>query len=294
MTPDVSVVIVSYNTTDLLRACLKALRDTAGALSLETFVVDNNSPDGSAAMVATEFPDVRLIANGSNVGFARANNQAIARAEGRLLLLLNPDAECRPGAMVTMARYLDEHPDVGAVGPKLLYPNGAVQPNGRVFPSPWREFIGHSGLRRFNPGRFNRMMEYGRDDFEVKWETDYVMGSCIMTRRAVMEQAGMLDEDFFMYYEEVEWCWRVRRAGYRIVYLPAAVVVHHHMASARQNSRAMTARLYHSMRTYYRKTAGLPEQAFATIVSVIGLLRNEVLHAGVAVKRRLRAAGLVR
>lgn len=291
---DLSIVIVSYNTREMLRDCLRSLPAATEGLQVETFVVDNASPDDSAAMVAAEFPDVRLIANSENVGFARANNQALRLTLGRHALILNPDTEPEPDALALLVRYLDEHSEVGAAGPKLLNSDGSLQHNGRRFPTPWREFLGHSGLRNLNRAAFDRKLHFGRDNFDIEWETDEVSGACLMVRHTVMDQVGMLDEDFFMFYEEIEWCWRIRKAGWKVVYVPQARVVHHWMASVRQQSRAMTARLFKSALTYYRKTSGLPSQIAIRGVMLIGLTKNEFLHFGVAVKRQLRAAKLIR
>jgi len=280
-------------THGLLLSWLRELTMPADC-DVEILVVDNNSPDDSAGMVAAAFPGVRLIANKDNPGFARANNQALRLSAGRHLLLLNPDTEAEPGSLATLVRYLDDHADVGAVGPKLLNTDGSLQHNGRIFPTPRAEFLFHSGLVNLNRAKFERDLIYGREDFDVVWQTDIVTGACMMVRRAVMEQVGMLDEDFFMYYEEIEWCWRIRRAGWKIVYVPQARVTHHWMGSARQQSRASTARLFKSQQIYYRKTGGWWDRMAMRGVTLMGLTKNELLHLGVAVKRRLRAARMIR
>jgi N-acetylglucosaminyl-diphospho-decaprenol L-rhamnosyltransferase len=294
MTLDLSIVIVSYNTRDMLRDCLRSLPAATLGLTIETYVVDNNSPDDSAGMVAAEFPAVHLIANKDNAGFTRANNQALRQCVGRNALILNPDTEPEPGALAILSRYLDEHQDVGAVGPMLLNTDGSLQHNGRPFPTPWREFIGHSGLRNLNRAAYDRKYEYGRDNFDVECETDQVSGACLMVPHAVMDKVGMLDEDFFMFYEEVEWCWRIRKAGYRVFYVPQSRVVHHWMGSVRQQNRAMTRRLFQSSLIYYRKTAGWGAQLAIRGVALIGTTKNDLLYLGVAVKRRLRAAHLIK
>ena len=291
---DLSIVIVSYNTLGMLRDCLNALPTATSGLQAETYVVDNHSPDKSAEMVAAEFPHVHLIANKDNPGFARANNQALKLCTGRHVIILNPDTEAEPNSLTLQVRYLDEHPEVGAVGPKLLNTDRSLQHNGRIFPTPWAEFLGHSGLSRLNKAAFDSKHLYAREDFEVEAEVDSVSGASLMLRHTVMDQVGMLDEDFFMYYEEIEWCWRIRQAGWKIVYLPQSRIVHHWMGSAKQQSRASTARLFRSSLIYYRKTAGLPSQVFMRGVVGMGLLKNEFLHFGVAIKRRLRAAKLIR
>jgi GT2 family glycosyltransferase len=294
MAIDLSIVIVSYNTAGMLRDCLRSLPTATSGLTTETFVVDNSSPDDSAGMVAAEFPDVRLIANRENAGFTRANNQALRLCVGRNVVILNPDTEPEPGSLTILSRYLDEHPDVGAVGPMLLNTDGSLQHNGRPFPTPWREFIGHSGLRNLNRAAYDRKYEYGREDFDVEWETDQVSGACLMLPHSVMDKVGMLDEDFFMFYEEIEWCWRIHRAGYRVLYVPRSRVVHHWMGSVRQQNRAMTHRLFQSSLIYYRKTAGPMAWVAMRAVAFIGMTKNELVHLGVAVKRRLRAAHLIK
>jgi GT2 family glycosyltransferase len=284
---DLSIVIVSYNTKEMLRDCLNALPAAASGLEFETFVVDNNSPDQSADMVAGEFPNVKLIANTENAGFTRANNQALKISSGRHIVLLNPDTEARPGSLATLVDYLDARPDVGAVGPKLLNTDGTLQKNGSSFPDPLTDFLVISQLGNLNRPAIDRRV-WRRDDFDVECDVPQVSGACLMVRGAVMKQVGMLDEDFFMFFEETEWCRRIRNAGWTVAYVPQAVVVHHWMGSVRQNSRAMTNRLFKSSRIYYRKTGGRATQLANRLVLTFGTARNEFIHFGVAVKRRLR------
>ena len=291
---DLTIVIVSYNTRDMLRKCLLAIEGATEGIAADVWVVDNNSPDASAAMVAEEFPRVRLIANPDNPGFARANNQALKHNRARHVVILNPDTEPEPGSLTCMARYLDAHSDVGAVGPKLLNTDGSLQHNGRPFPTPAREFWRHSGLHRLNKGANSCRYEFGRDDFDVEWETDQVMGACLMVPRRVMEQVGMLDEDFFMFYEETEWCWRIRRAGYKVAYLPEARVTHHWMGSVRQQYLTMTAQLCRSALVYYRKTARPGAQMAMRGIVGMALAKIRMQQLGVAVKRQLRARKLIR
>ncbi len=293
-TLDLSIVIVSYNTRDMLRDCLAALPAAYEGLTVEVFVVDNASPDASAEMVRTEFPDVRLMANADNPGFACANNQALKVSSGRYVVILNPDTVPAPGSLTLLLRYLEAHADVGAVGPMLLNTDGSLQRNGRTFPTPFREFLGHTGLRNLIRGSRGPGWEYGRTDFDIEADTDSVTGACMMLPHAVMDRVGMLDEEFFMFYEEVEWCWRIKRAGLRIVYLPQSRVVHHWMGSVRQQSRLMTIKLFQSMLVYYRKTAGPARQLAACGVYAAGFIKNELLYLGVAIKRVMRRARLIR
>jgi len=294
MRPDLSIVIVSYNTREMLRDCLNALPAGAQGLTTEVFVVDNNSPDGSIEMVQKEFPSAICIANRDNAGFTKANNQALKLAQGEFVVILNPDTETELRSMTTLVNFLREHPDTVAVGPKLLNTDGSLQHNGRRFPTPYREFLGHSGLANWNRVKFDREMEYGREDFNLLAEVDQVSGACMMVPKRVMDEVGMLSEDFYMYYEEVEWCWRIRQAGYKVYYVPNARVVHHWMGSVRQASHAMTARMFKSALTYYQKT-GTPRQRLAIRgVIVMGLAKYQFIYFGVRVKRVLRRLKLIR
>lgn len=285
---DLSIVIVSYNTRDMLRACLNSLPEAARGLQIETFVVDNASPDDSAGMTAHAFPQVRLIANTENAGFTRANNQALRQSVGRHVVILNPDTECEPESLAVLVRYLDTHPDVGAVGPKLLNSDGSLQHNGRRFPTPWRDFLATTGLWKLRPNTFEQEIEFGREDFDRESEVDFVMGACLMVRRDVMEQVGMLSEDFYMFYEEVEWCWRIKQAGWKVMYVPQSRIVHHHMGSVRQRVWAMSNRLLQSSLTYYGKT-GTPVQRIAILpVVAVGYAKNSLIQLGFRAKRLLR------
>jgi GT2 family glycosyltransferase len=284
---DLSIVIVSYNTRDMLRDCLLSIAAATAGISSETWVVDNNSPDKSAEMVAAEFPDVHLIPNPENAGFTRANNQALRQSRSRHVVILNPDTECKPGSLATLVCYLDTHADVGAVGPKLLNTDGSLQPNGSRFPDPLLAFLVVSELRRPFKTAFERHSRM-RDNFDIECELEVISGACMMVRGSTIEQVGILDEDFFMFYEEVEWCWRIKKAGWKVMYVPQAVIVHHWMGSVRQDSQAMTARLFESSDIYYRKT-GTPLMRFANrAVMAYGLAKNNFIHAGVRVKRWLR------
>lgn len=292
-TPDLAIVIVSYNTVDLLRACLASLPAALGPYSSEIYVVDNASADGSAEMVANEFPTVHLTASKQNLGFAGGNNLVLGTVQARNVLLLNPDTEALPGSLATLVRFLDDHPDAGAVGPKLLNSDGSLQRNGAKFPTVAREFLGVTGLRRLAMRRYELAMGYGREDFDTLCEVDQVSGACLMVREEVLRKVGPLDTRFFMFYEEIEWCHRIKRAGWKVYYVPEAVVTHHWMGSVKQESRRMTAALFRSQLLYYQKTAGPLTVLAVRLVMWMGLAKNAFIHAGVAVKRQLRRMGVI-
>lgn len=288
--PDLSVVVVSWNTRDLLIPCLAAIGPGAAPYTVETILVDNASSDGSVEMVRERFPEVRVIANAENRGFTRANNQALAIARGRFLLLLNPDTEARPGSLATLARYLEEHSEVGACGPRLIFPDGRLQPNGRRLPSFWREFLAASGLRRLNPAAFESRLEWGRKDFSRTVEVEEVSGACLMTRREVVEQVGTLDERLFMFYEEIDWCARMKAAGWKIAYVAEAEVVHHMAQSVNKAGFAVFRSFYESQYRYYRKHASPPVWIGMRLVSWVNLGKRYALYLGSRVKRALKGS----
>jgi N-acetylglucosaminyl-diphospho-decaprenol L-rhamnosyltransferase len=281
-----AVVVVSYNVRDLLRACLSATlsgltqsdHDAAHRPSpiIDHFassiiVVDNASSDGSAAMVTAEFPQVRLVASQDNLGFAGGNNLALrllgfgsaedpknAAHNVRYVLLLNPDAEPHGDAIRQMARFLDEHPDVGGVGAQLQYPDGRFQHGAFRFPDLWQLWFD------FFPPRPRRLLDsrlngrYSRSLYDAgrPFPIDFALGAALMVRREAIEAAGLLDEGYFMYAEEVDWCWRIQRAGWPLFCVPAARVIHYGGASARQFREQSFLNLWRSRKRLYDRFYG--------------------------------------
>jgi len=225
--PDVSIVIVSYNTRELLRECLRTVAREAEGISHETIVIDNASHDGSADMVANDFRDVSLIRSDTNLGFAGANNRGFAQARGCYVILLNSDAFLRPGAVRLSLQHMDAQPRVGAGGGRLVGRDDSWQPSARMFPSLFNELLMLSGLAARYPksrllGRADRTWADPREGAEVDW----LPGAYVIVRRAVLERVGYFDERFFLYYEEVDLCRRIKAAGYAIWYWPDIVTVH--------------------------------------------------------------------
>ncbi len=210
----------------LLRRCLHALETERGQLDLDVTVVDNASGDGSAEMVQLEFPWVRLIGNERNVGFGAAHNQALRAAVGRYLLVLNSDASPLPGALRTLVGYLEAHPHVAVAGPKLRYPDGTVQPSRRRFPTLATLFLESTQLQRISPANkvLRRYYFADRSDDEPQ-EVDWLVGACLCVRASAINDAGLFDERFFMYSEELDWCRRFRAAGWSVAYVLLAGVV---------------------------------------------------------------------
>jgi GT2 family glycosyltransferase len=250
-----SVLIVNWNVRDLLRDCLRSIERGRGDLAVEVIVVDSASADGSAAMVAAEFPWVTLLPRTDNVGFPRGNNIALAQARGDFLLLLNPDTVVLDDALPVLVAFLQDHPDVGAVGPQLLNPDGSVQSSRRRFPTPATGFLESTWLEGLAPGVLRRYYALDLPDDQTA-DVDWLVGACLMVRRAVYERIGGLDEAYFMYSEELDWCRRIKAAGWRVVYHPAARIVHHVGKSSEQ---AVTARHINFQRAklrYFRKYHG--------------------------------------
>jgi len=258
---DVGIVIVNWNTVELLRECLKTVFQSEG-VRLRVVVVDNNSPDNSAEMVARDFPQAELIASKTNDGFSIANNKGLrllgfgqpsAPDAPRYALILNPDTELPPTALRDMVKYMDNDPQMGAAGPKLILPDGSLDMAcRRSFPSPEVSFYRISGLSRLFPnsqrfGRYN--MTYLDPDVET--EVDSVVGAFMMVRRETIDQVGLLNEKFFMYGEDLDWAFRIKQAGWTIRYNPAITVLHVKRAASRKNRRAQ-AEFHRASLMFYR------------------------------------------
>ncbi len=256
---DLSIVIVNWNVRDLLRHCLHSIFQLPSSnFQTEVIVVDSASSDGSVAMVEEEFPQVRLIANSENVGFTVGSNQGIAASRGRYVLLLNPDTEIVGDALATMVEYLDDQPQVGALGPQLLNPDGSIQSSRRRFPSLATAFLESTILQQWFP--HNRIARHyymaDQPDDEVQ-EVDWVTGACLLTRREAIQNVGVLDEGFFMYSEELDWCRRAKERGWKVVYLPTARVIHHGGQSSEQVKSFQHIQFQRSKIRYFRKHHGL-------------------------------------
>jgi N-acetylglucosaminyl-diphospho-decaprenol L-rhamnosyltransferase len=222
-----SVIIVSYNTSRLLQDCLESLVNNACSHDLEIFVVDNASADDSVAMVREHFPQVKLIANQKNMGFAAANNQVYKEFTGRYLILLNPDARVQPGAIDCAVEFMEGHPEVGICGGRLLNANGQLEPSARRFPNSLFKFLIISGLSdKFSASKFFSQADYKYFDHRSAIEVEWVPGTFSLIRRDMLEEIGLFDERFYLYYEETDLCLRARRAGWKVYFFPGAEVIH--------------------------------------------------------------------
>ncbi len=265
----IAVVIVSYQVRDLLRACLRTVGEQQG-VEVETWVVDNASGDGSADMVAREFPEVALIRNPENVGFARANNQALALAKGDVLLLLNPDTELPPGALAELARVFERHPRAGAVGLALRNADGSPQRSCHAFPGVVNMALEALGLHRLAlrlgvGTAFQAPMPRGGEG-----EVDWAAGACFALSREAYARVGGLDEESFMYGEEMDWSWRARRLGYVTVASNRVVVLHHGEESGKGRRGELSVHNAISRERFLRRYRGAWRAALARELITLG------------------------
>jgi GT2 family glycosyltransferase len=257
---DVSVIIVNWNTRDILRDCLRSVFDQTCELAFEVVVIDNASSDGSAAMVKSEFPQVILIENQDNRGFAAANNQGIALAKGRYVLLLNPDTIVLDQAVQKTIKYADQHPDIGVVGCQVHVDAETIQRTCMMFPSVLNLVIQKSGLARFFPrSRLWAREQMGWWDRKSERDVDVVSGMYMLVRRAAIDQVGLMDEDYFIYAEETDWCYRFKKAGWRCVFAPVARIIHRDGGgkSTAQISVKMFVQQQKSILIFHKKNLGI-------------------------------------
>jgi GT2 family glycosyltransferase len=294
----VSVIIVSYNTRQMTLDCLRSLYADLDLLktSAEVFVVDNASQDGSADAVRDAYPEVIVIANAENVGFGAANNQAMARATGEFLLLLNSDAFVAPGTVSALVACLRERPDCAAVGPRLLNGDGTLQPSCYRYPSPSRAWFENLWLSAALP-RHPVVGDYRRWEHDTERDVDWVIGACLLVRRAAYEQVGGFDERFYMYQEETDWQRRMKDQGWKIHFTPAAQATHLGGASGASESARINRHFFESLDRYEHKHHGLMGLLSLRIAMVIGCFLRGVLWAALLLavpKRRPVALRKVR
>ena len=278
-----SVAIVNWNTRQMLLDALASIYSAAPSLSFEVVVVDNASADGSAAAVASNFPQVVLIANAENTGYAQGNNQAIKTAQGAYILLLNPDVLLPEGGLDRAVGFMESHTDAGALGVRQVHPDGRLQRSVRGFPTPVTVLWELLGLSRLFPR--NRLFGAYRMtwfDYAHVAEVDQPMGTFLLMRRAVVEQVGILDEAFPIFFNEVDWCLRCKRAGWRIYFTPEVEIVHYGGASTAQVGAAMAWESRRGLLQFYAKH--YPTLRFRPLRALIALASWP--HAWLQARRR--------
>ena len=258
---DVTAIIVNYNTEGLLRDALGRLLAAAKELSVKVAVVDNASKDNSVELIRSAFPECDLIVNERNVGFGRANNQALSLAEGRYVVLLNSDAFIPPDTLSKTVAFMDLHPQCGILGVKLVGPDGTLQPSARYFPTPWNLFLSRTGLDRMFPNI--RLVDDMKWDHASVRQCDWVPGCYYLVRKKVIEQVGLFDPRYFLYYEEIDHCLAAKRAGWQVIFYPHTTVVHIGGESARlvgeitESGRQIESMKMESELLYFRKNHGI-------------------------------------
>lgn len=273
---DLSILIVNYNTRELTLDALRSVYRSQTNYTFEVILIDNHSTDGSVEAIKEEFPQVKIIENQENVGFAKANNQGIRRAAGRYILLLNSDTIIQPATLEIMLRFMDQHPNIGASGCKVVLPDGSLDKAcRRGFPTPSASFYYAFGLAKLFPHvpKFNQyQLSYldPDDDYPV----DCLVGAFMLVRREVIDHVGMLDEDFFMYGEDVDWCYRIKKAGWEIYYYPKTSIIHYKGAGKKRKSRKVVYEFHRAMILFHRKHY---QKSYSWLV-------NGLVYAGVGLK----------
>ena len=279
---DLSIIILNFNTVELTRLCLLSIyKSKLGAFEIEVIVCDNASSDSTDAMVKKEFPSAVFIQNGKNVGFAAGNNPGIRKAKGRYVLLLNSDTEVTPDAFAKMITFMDAHPTAGASTCKLLLKDGSMDPAcHRGFPTPWVAFTYLFKLESLFPkSRLFGEYHQGYKDLNTTHTVDCISGAFFLIRREVLTHVGLLDEEYFMYGEDIDWAFRIRKSGFTIWYMPDVTVLHKKKQSGRANvlqKRRVTTEIYFHQynwlfyKKHYAKKYGI---IFSTIIGCMYTLR---------------------
>jgi len=261
---DVSIIIVNWNTKEFLLSCMKLVFEKGQGISREIIVVDNGSRDGSANEIKRVFPSIHLIENEKNLGFARAVNQGLRMASGRYLLLLNPDTRVKHGAIKQLLSFMDFHFETGVAGAQLLNSDGSKQNSIANFPSLATELLNKRFLRWLFPKQFP-----GKErNYSEPVEVDSVIGACMMVRREALDQVGFLDEDYFLFLEETDWCYRMKRAGWKIYHVPQAEVYHFQGKSAEAERKRARVEYYRSRYHFFKKNKG----RLQWVILLVGLL----------------------
>lgn len=278
MNLDLSVIIVNHHTKVFLENCLDSLIRTMPAVKYEILLINNTPLDGSSEMVAEKFPMIRVIENPECLGYARNNNIGLKNTGGKYVWLLNPDTEIKPDACRIMLDFLEEHQDVAMVGPRYLNPDNTIQPlSCNRFPGLFNDFLQFFFISQMFPR--NRLLSgllYPQIWDNMPFQVDALVGASIIFRREIIEKAGSLDESFYMFFEETDWCFRLRKAGWKIWLVPQAEIIHFGSGSANGNLGRSRIIYYQSYLHYYRKHHGKIKTLIAKILLFCGLLMRVI------------------
>jgi len=286
---DLSIIMVSYNTKELTKQTLNSIsKDKNRDFDYEIFIVDNHSQDGSIEMIRHCFPEVKLIVNQKNLGFAKANNIAIKEAAGKFILLLNSDTFVHDNGLEKSLKYLQTHPKVGALGCKVMLPDGTLDHAcKRGFPTPAASFYYLLKLDKSFPNskRFGAYDLTYLSENETQ-EVDSLTGAFMMVRKETIEEIGLLDEDYFMYGEDIDWCYRIKQKGWKIIYFPKAVITHYKGGSSKKKKTKLIYEFHRSMwlffKKHYRKDSGI----IVTVLVYLGILLKLLISLTVNLFRK--------
>jgi GT2 family glycosyltransferase len=271
---DLSIIVINWNTKEDLLHCLESIFKMGTGIQREVIVVDNGSRDGSGVEVKKAFPTVHLIQNDRNIGFAKATNQGFKNSSGRYVLLLNPDTQVKHGAIEQLVSFMDTHLEAGVAGAQLLNSDGSKQNSIANFPSLATELLNKSLLRWMFPKRFPGKEKNSSEPIEV----DSVIGACMIVRREAMRQVGLLDDSYFLFLEETDWCYRMKKAGWEVYHLPQAEIYHFQGKSAQKDRRRAKLEYYRSRYLFFKKHRGS--------------FQWYILHAGIVVKLIVEATSM--
>ncbi len=275
-----SIIIISYNTRDELERCINSIYENTHDVSFEIIVSDNNSSDGSADMIDAKFPQVILLRNNENLGFARANNKAIAISNGKYILLLNSDTIVLPRSLNNMVDFLSGNRYAGVVGAKMLYPNYTLQRTARSFPTPMAFFFGRkSFLTKMFPGnKYSKIyMVADKESSNESYEVDWVSGGAMMIKNETIEQVGVLDERFFLYWEDADWCFRIKQKGWKVFCMPSAPIIHYEGGSSKNNELRLIIYFHKSVYMFYRKHYIKSSYSILNFLALAGLTARALL-----------------
>ena len=271
---DLSVVIVNWNTRELVLQCLEFLYRTTEGLPMEVFVVDNGSHDGSVEAIRNDFPGVILVENEENLGFARANNKALRRARGKYSLLLNTDTILQDGTVMALLKFMEETPKAAIGGAQLLNPDGSKQNSVDNFPTLWSEGLNKSLLRLVFPRRFPSK----RRSLSRPIEVESVIGACAVVRKKAVEEVGFMDEDYFLFMEETDWCYRMRTKGWKVYLIPHAAAIHLQGSTAARVKARAKVEYYRSRYLFFQKHRGAFQAGALAGVLFIKLTISLLMH----------------
>ena len=271
---DLSIIIVSYNTKELTKQTLESIyQEKNQDFDYEIFVVDNHSQDGSIEMIQSSFPEVKLIVNEDNLGFSKANNMAIKKANGRFILLLNSDTFVNNHCLEKSLKYLQVHSEVGALGCKVMLPDGTLDHAcKRGFPTPVASLYYLLKLDKLFPNS----KKFGAYDLtylseDETHEVDSLMGAFMMVRKETIESVGLLDEDYFMYGEDIDWCYRIKQKGWKIIYYPEAGIIHYKGGSSKKKKAKLIYEFHKSMWLFFKKHYQKDSNILVVLLVVLGI-----------------------